>query len=275
MNRALWIKAFHESKWLLLGCVLLMFVFQWLRVWIISQIKVAHVRKILSDYVPEFVQKLLPVSIEELASTSGRIAIGYEEPILLVVLVIWAVGRASDSVSGEIGRGTMEMLLAQPVRRVHLLNVHTVVTLMGIVILAAWAWLGTVVGIATVELEEPVQARTFLPAAANLMCLGILVAGVTAMFSAIDQNRGRTIGIAVGLFMFQLIIKIVGRTADQFDWLRYATVLTAFEPQVLSRSAGAPTSTILLYNGLLLGLAAVFYLVAVAVFCRRDIPAPL
>ncbi|MEX0936410.1 MAG: ABC transporter permease subunit [Pirellulales bacterium] len=275
MNRALWIKAFHESKWLLLGCALLMFIFQWLRVWIISQIKVAHVRKILSDYVPEFVQKLLPVSIEELASTSGRIAIGYEEPILLVLLVLWAVGRASDSVSGEIGRGTMEMLLAQPVRRVYLLNVHTVVTLVGVAILAAWAWLGTVAGIATVELEEPVHARTFGPAAANLMCLGVLVAGVTTMFSAIDQNRGRTIGIAVGLFMFQLIIKIVGRTADQLDWLRYATVLTAFEPQVLARSTGTPVSTILLYNGLLVGLAAVFYAVAVAVFCRRDIPAPL
>ena len=49
----------------------------------------------------------------------------YVHPLVLFSAVIWAIMRGSDCVSGEIGRGTMEMLLAQPVRRTSLYTAHS------------------------------------------------------------------------------------------------------------------------------------------------------
>ena len=41
----------------------------------------------------------------------------YEEPMIYMIMTIWCVARSSDVVSGELGRGTMEILLSQPVSR--------------------------------------------------------------------------------------------------------------------------------------------------------------
>ncbi len=173
MNRVLWRKTWADARWLLLGSSLLLFVFAWVRVWLTSHFKTQHIRKMLTEFAPEFVQKMLPpgVDVDVVASTAGRIAISYEEPLVMVLSGFWAVSRGSDSVAGELGRGTMELILAQPVRRIEWLVTHGVATLLGAAILAASAWLGTWTGIQTIELEEAVNPALFVVAAFNLFSL--------------------------------------------------------------------------------------------------------
>lgn len=84
---------------------------------------------------------------------------------MLFATTIWAVGRGSDTVSGEIGRGTMEMLLAQPVRRLLVLATQGAVTTIGSAILATAVLLGTCTGLATVSLGEHVDWKAFIPGA--------------------------------------------------------------------------------------------------------------
>src|SRR5262245_58599456 len=45
------------------------------------------------------------------------LSIGYVHPLMQVIFCIWAIGRASGAIAGEIDRGTMELLLAQPLSR--------------------------------------------------------------------------------------------------------------------------------------------------------------
>ena len=45
------------------------------------------------------------------------LSIGYVHPLVQIIFCIWAVGRASGAVAGELDRGTMELLLAQPLSR--------------------------------------------------------------------------------------------------------------------------------------------------------------
>src|SRR5262249_40704059 len=49
---------------------------------------------------------------------------GYVHPLVITTLCIWAIGRASGAIAGEIDRGTMELLLAQPVRRYRIVLAH-------------------------------------------------------------------------------------------------------------------------------------------------------
>jgi ABC-2 type transport system permease protein len=269
--------------WLLAGSCALMFIFVWARVWVSAQFKTQHLKRLLSDFAPEFIRKLLPVDIEVVASTAGRLALSYEEPLALALMSFWAISRGSDVVAGELGRGTLEMTLAQPVRRIEWLLSHTAVTLAGTAAIAGAAWLGTWTGIQTIELEEQVPARTFAIAAFNLFSLGIFLAGLATLLSSLDTLRSRVVGIVVAIYAVQLIQKVVARAApDEYTRVKQLgnwSFLGAFEPQVLIHNirSQAPEAwaTFWEYNGALLALGLAGVALAAAIFQHRDLPAPL
>src|SRR5215468_3482859 len=107
MNRALWKKSWNEARWLLAGCMAMMFGVHWLRVWLSSFLPSHDLRSMLS-FLPEFVEPLLPVPYSQIATAAGKIAVAYDDPIVLLLVTVWAISRGSDAVSGEINRGTME-----------------------------------------------------------------------------------------------------------------------------------------------------------------------
>jgi ABC-2 type transport system permease protein len=283
MNATLLARTFRDSLWLLLGTCALIFAFVWARVWVSAQFETQHIRKLLGDFAPAFVRQMLPVDIEVIASTAGRLAMSYEEPLALALVSFWAISRGSDVVAGELGRGSLEMTLAQPVRRIEWLLSHTAVTFIGLVLITTAAWLGTWFGIQTIELEEPVEAKSFLVAAFNLFSLGLFLAGLSTLLSSFDQNRSRVVGIVVGIFAVQLIQKVIARAAPD-DYVNVKRLgdfsfLTAFEPQLLVHEirTGVPGAwaTFWDYNGALLALGIFGVALAAAVFQHRDLPAPL
>ncbi len=107
--------------------------------------------------------------------------------------------------------------------------------------------------------------------------------GLATLFSSWDSSRGRAIGLVVVVYAIQLIQVIVGRLApdEYFRVKRLETwsFLSAFEPQVLVNNFRAQSpdawQVFLDYNGTLLVMGLVAFAVASAVFCRRDLPAPL
>lgn len=286
MNAALWKKTISEARWLLVGGAAFMFAVHWLRVWIASFFSVSALQGIFS-FMPAGIEGLLPVSYEQMASTAGRIAVAYDDPIVLLLVTVWGVSRGSDAVSGELNRGTMEMLLAQPVTRLGVLCSQAAVTLAGAALLAAAAIFGTLVGLATITLDEPAKIEVFVPAALNLFAITVFLAGLTTMVSAGSNYRSRVVGLVGGFYAVSMVVKIVGRMAPGWGRLSYLSFFTPFEPQLLvsdtarawtlwSRAAdGAIIAGGLGYDSILIGLGLAFYVVASIVFCKRDLPAPL
>jgi ABC-2 type transport system permease protein len=285
MNRALWKKTILESRWLLVGGAVFMFAVQWLRVWIASFFSVQSMEGIFS-FMPVEVEGLLPVNYAQMATTAGRIAIGYDDPIVLLLVTVWAVSRGSDAISGELNRGTMEMVLAQPVTRLGVLFSQGVWTIVGGVILCSAALLGTFVGLQTITLDQPAEFRVFIPAALNLLAITIFLAGLSTMVSSVTNYRARTIGIVGGFYAVSMVVKIIGRAAKGWDWLAYLSFFTPFEPQLLVGARNrawawwvASGESFALgglgYDSILIGLGLLFYVVAAVIFCRRDLPAPL
>ncbi len=285
MNIALWKKTIAESRWLLLGGLAFMFVVQWLRVWIASFFSAGAMEGILS-FMPIEVEGLLPVSYTQMATTAGRIAIGYDDPIVLLLVTVWAFARGSDAVSGEVNRGTMEMVLAQPVTRLGVLSSQAIVTLIGAALLAGIALFGTFVGLATVTLDQPAETRVFVPAALNLFAITVFLAGLSTVVSSGTNYRSRTIGIVGGIYAVSMVMKIVGRVVPHWEWLTYISFFTPFEPQLLVGDKArawawwVPSGDSFALGGLgyasiLIGLGLLFYGIAAVVFCRRDLPAPL
>lgn len=285
-NSALWKKALIESRWLLASCALFIFAVLWLRVWISSFFSSSALENMFS-FMPEVIEPLLPVPFSQIATAAGRIAVGYDDPVVLLLMTVWAISRGSDAVSGELNRGTMEMVLAQPVTRVGVLWTQALMTIAGGALLATCGWLGTSTGLATVKLEETLSPRLFLPPALNLFALTVFLAGLTTMVSSATSYRSRTIGIVGGFYAVSMVVKIVSRMAPDFGWLAYLSFFTPFEPQLLVGDSARAWSFVhetatgsliaggLGYDSILIGLGLVCYAVATVVFWRRDLPAPL
>lgn len=269
MSRILIRKTFQDARWLLLACAGLLFAFAWIRVVIVSSMELYQFQR-LARNLPEMVKRLSPVPLEELISYAGLIGFTYEEPVAYLIMAVWSISRGSDCVSGEIGRGTMEMLLAQPVSRLRYLVTHFGVTLFGVTLLALATHAGTHVGILSTAVKRPipslpwsvtmvdgkptlgaseprftyqpmrelVRPNVFWTATVNYACLGLFLTGITACMSAWDRYRWRTIGFVVGFYVIETIVELTGMAVDGYRWLLYLTFFSAYEPVAFATAAG-------------------------------------
>ena len=62
----------------------------------------------------KLVQTIMGGEAIHLDRAVDMLTIGYVHPLMLAIFCIWAIGRAAGAIVGEIDRGTMELLLAQP-----------------------------------------------------------------------------------------------------------------------------------------------------------------
>ena len=97
-------------------------------------------------------------------------------------------------------------------------------------------------------------------------------AGITTFLSSWNRNRWRTIWMAVGLFVICSIIEMISRLWPAGWWLKYFTLLTAFEPQRMIVMPDEAWSLSLRYDGTLLAIGLAGYAAAAIVFSYRDIP---
>jgi ABC-2 type transport system permease protein len=94
----------------------------------------------------------------DLERAMDLLSVGYVHPLVQTIFCIWAVGRASGALAGELDRGTMELLLAQPLSRTRLVLAHFCVDLIVIPLLALSLWAGTCLGawlVGPIVLEAP------------------------------------------------------------------------------------------------------------------------
>lgn len=274
MNLALWKKAVSDA-WLTLAVSSVLLVsFCWLYVWLMSLFDVGAWSTLL-DLLPNFAQPMLGVPLSKLATPAGQLSILYTHVVTLLICVGWALGRGSDSISGEIGRGTMDLLLSLPVWRVSVMIVPAVVATVGAAVLAASVWLGMGLGLMCIDFPNPPPLRQFLPGVWNLFAMTFCFTGITAFVSSWNRDRWRTISLAGGFFILSLMLKLIGRMWTDGVWLSYLSFLSLFESQKLILMTPTDGWSGITNDLLLIAIGLVCYAIAAVIFWRRDIPAPL
>lgn len=260
MSRPLRNKYLAES-WLMFGALALGTVlFCWFRVWIVGELDTSQFRQII-DLLPKDWRKFASVDFDWLVSYLGRTSLTLDEPMLVMFVTGWAMIRGSDVVSGEISRGTMEMLLAQPVSRRQVFLSHATWTTMFLVALVLLAWLGMAVGIWTTSVEEStypeiripiidyriplsflrpqqqtiamaseVNPMLFIPGLVNLFCLAFFFGGFAAFCSACDRYRWRTLGIVIAFYFANAGLKLLGMASEKLNWVVNISVFGFYSP---------------------------------------------
>ena len=248
-------------------------LFAWIFIWLMSLLTIGKWGTML-NLLPNFVQPLLGVSLKDLATITGRLTFLYVHLVTLLVVISWALGRGSDVIGGGIAKGTLELVLTLPVRRATVVLIPAAIATIGCVALAFSVWIGTWIGVKAVGFRGEVSMRQFLPGVVNLAALGFCLGGITTLVSSFDRDRWRTIWLSGGIFVLASIVKLISRLWGAGQWLKYASFLSAFEPQQLILVRLDRWWLTWEFSGTLMVLGLLGYLAALVVFARRDIPVP-
>ena len=260
MNKPLAKKYFAEGWLLFAGIAIGVFTFSWFRVWIVGELDTSQFRQII-DLFPKDWRRFISVDFDWLVSYLGRTSLTLDEPMLISLVAGWGLVRGSDVVSGELSRGTMEMLLAQPLSRRQVFLSHAFYTLLFLGVLVLICWFGMSLGIWTTSVEEStypeirvpivdyriplsflapkkesiamasvVNPALFLPGVVNLFCISFCLSGFAAFCSALDRYRWRTLGIVAAFYFANAGMKILGMGSKHFGWAESFSLFGMYHP---------------------------------------------
>jgi ABC-2 type transport system permease protein len=226
-------------------------------------------------------------------------------PLVQAVICIWAIGRGAGAVAGEIDRGTMELLIAQPVARWKVIAAHLLVDVTVFPILCVSLFAGLrfgvwIVGDFTVDpgvyeavhMAIPNKLPTYsvnpnviLPGLLNTGALLFAVSGYTMWLSAAGRSRTKVTGYAIMLTLTMFLINVTGQLWEGMEFLRPFTVFYYYQPQAINMKHLWTVDPGVAITGrrwgevnviLVLGLVgAIGYAMALRTFLKRDVPAPL
>jgi len=269
------------------------------------QVLWARVTQRISGHILDSLQQLGGLSIEDIRTTvfqgpgqiiqaimggegiridhaADMLSISYVHPLTIFILSTWAIGRASGAIAGEIDRGTMELLLAQPIRRSQVVLAHLLVDLWTIPVLCLSMWGGTFLGaylvgfIGNPRATLAVNPWAFGPGLLNVFLLVFAVSGLTMWLSSAGRFRWRVLGLAVILGLLQFLVNLIGQLWDPAKPFRPFTVFYYYQPQpMMLETSWYQHGDVWLRLGVLAAVGTIGYGMALWTFCKRDLPAPL
>jgi ABC-2 type transport system permease protein len=132
-----------------------------------------------------------------------------------LILLIFSIGAGAGAVAGEEERGTLDLLLAQPVRRrdyviQRVLALAALLTALTIVLLATVA-----LGSLLVDLE--IGFGRLVAAALSVGLLALLFGAIALAAGAIRPGRSRAIAIAAGLAVSAWIFDGLAQSIDALE----------------------------------------------------------
>jgi ABC-2 type transport system permease protein len=186
--------------------------------------------------------------------------------IFVFLIAIWPILAASRMLRGEEDRGSLDLLLSLPQRRVRvalekLAAMWTALLAMGVLI-AVLAFAGGQ------KFGGSFGFGDALLFGLDLALLCAVIGGVALLISQFTRERGAAAGWTAGLLLVFIVLDMVHRVIPGTEWIsRISPVYYYNLSKPLVPSHGANGGAMLL----LLGLALVLSLAAVSLFVRRDV----
>lgn len=180
------------------------------------------------------------------------------------ILAIFAVGAGSGLIAGEEERGTLDLLLSHPVRRWRLVAEKfaglVVATILIMILIAILFVIGAALVGETDHLDRIVLATL------NIVPITLASGALALMLSVVLRSKRLATTIALVVVIGSYFLESLGKTVD---------VLEPYRPLALYHYYDSTAALFEGINwghaGIMLGLTALFFAVALVAFQRRDI----
>jgi ABC-2 type transport system permease protein len=186
---------------------------------------------------------------------------GFTVPALFAV---FAIGLGSAAIAGEESRGTIEMLLSEPITRGRLILEKFAAMSVLIVALAFALWASLVIGAAIMDME--ISTLRLGEMSISTALLGLIFGGVAFAVGAVTGRRGLSMGAAASVVVAGHVLNAFSLMSDIMEPARWLSPFHYYN------------GNLPLYNGLdpvhvIVMVAVIAFLFAISYigFQRRDI----
>lgn len=203
---------------------------------------------------------------EEITRQSAA-AICWVHPLGLFILCGYLMAYCTRFPAGEIDRGTISTLLAQPIARRSVQIGEALVCLLSLIVLLAACVAGHVLGLFA-YLAHPGPLLAHLPAIlVNLLALLVAVSGIAALVSSVSRRRLAAIGGVFAIVEAWFLLNYLAPFWEFADSIAFLGALHYYRPLTIARTGDWPIGEILL----LVGLGLALWSAAILLFARRDL----
>ncbi len=251
-------KTLRDQKWQIVGFGIALFLMAALIIYIWPSYRVT----VASIQLPEAIQALLGSDLAY-STAPGFVSAEYFSwiPILLIV---YTIIQGTGAIAGEEGSGTIDLLMSQPLTRADMAIQKTIAVCIGAALIAGFGFLGFLVSVPFIDIGLTLKGAAM--ASANMLPLALLYYALSLWFGSVLPNRTYAAGAAIALTTAGYFFNTIAAAVHSLSWLKYASPFYYY-------GAGLP-----LVKGfdwphvaLLLGIAALFVVLTVRSFSRRDI----
>ena len=215
---------------------------------------------------PEGLLQAFNIEIETFTSSlEGFMAAEYFSIIWPIILLILILSFASSAIAGEIEKGTIEILLSQPISRV---KIFLAKYLSGLIIIGAFIVLSTfsVIPFALLHNVE-YQIQNYV----TISILGFLFAfsifGLCIMISSLSSSRGKPLAITGGVLIIMYALNLFSALQESLNNLKYASFFHYFD----FNDALVNNQIDILNISVFLVVGVVTAAIGLVVFFKRDI----
>jgi ABC-2 type transport system permease protein len=219
------------------------------------------------DMLPSFLKTFIGGEAVQVGNIAGLIAIGYQDPFILLLYMLFAVGVPTALLSGEVQRGTMELILSRQTTKTQIYICAGLITIIGMFALVAVMFLGTVVATRLYEFDQDVPLYSFFMLAINGGILASTVGGI-ALLAAACFRRSMAVSIAVAYLVLNYFAEIVAEWWPRMKWLEPINIYHYVnDVKIFTESAWPVWDMTVLITILVLSTVA-----GGVIWSRRDLP---
>jgi ABC-2 type transport system permease protein len=218
----------------------------------------------LLDQMPPAVRALFASSDLSIGTAEGYLNIELFSFVAPLLFMAYTVAAGGSATAGEEERGTIDLLLANPVPRWRVVAEKAAALAAGTLVIGMGIWLGVAAGAVGVgvELDLGLVAQAIASAGLLGLALGAFAMALGSLTGARWLSVGVAMAIAVAAFFFNALGALV-------EWLEPWRVVSPFYHYI----ANDPLTRGLdpAHAGVLAGLAMICFAVALIAFERRDL----
>jgi ABC-2 type transport system permease protein len=186
----------------------------------------ANVRTFLSfiNMLPSIVKTALGGDMLQSGSTPALLTIGYQHPLVMFLCMLFAVGVPTGLLTGEVQKGTMELILSRPVTKVQVYLCACVLTLAGMFGLVLVMFLGTFVAVHIYHFDQPIPLDMFFRIAINGGLLASTFGAFALLCAATFGRLYAALGVSVAFLTLNYFVALVSEWWPSIRFLRRATL---------------------------------------------------
>lgn len=231
MRNLLRLLAVRHAAFLATSAVLLG-LFQYLICAAVASVDVSGALQVVMQSVPPLLRGLVETQVFGGLTPRGLLAFGWNHPVAHALGTAPAIVLAARAVAGEAERGTIELELAQPLRRATYLAVQVGFAACALALVTLTGIAGTLIG------QRVFGLPGFRPGVVAALGLDYLLLqftwfGITLLISAWGREGGRVAAIGFLVALVSYFAQVIGQLWERASFVLPFTLHDYFSPRDL------------------------------------------